>query len=149
MTDDLQNRGLPSEGPRDTGLGSDETRKADDMEPTGQDAPAGAPAGKPDWNAREWEGQNQPHARVPDAGTRATLEDAVTGEPKWNEHEVVGQGQGSPTEGPDDRVVPTEGDNEFSGHGHNPGGGERWADVDRGLPDDAADDAATRRERDR
>ncbi len=122
-------------------------RRADDLAPTGQDAPAGAPSARPDWNAHEWEGENQPHRRRMDTETSATLEDAVTGEPKWNEHEFVGEGQGSPDEGPAERVVPTEGDNEFSGHGHNPGGGERWADVDRGLPDDAVDDATVRRDR--
>jgi hypothetical protein len=109
--------------------------RADDFSTTGADDTPGAPTGRPDWSREEWEGQNQRHRTALDPETRGMVDDAVTGAPHWNEHEFVGEGQGADTEGPDERVVPTEGSNELSGHGHNPGGGERWADVDRGPAD--------------
>ncbi len=100
---------------------------------TRRDEMAAAPAGTPErprsWDREEWEGQNQ--TRKVDPDLRGTVDEAVTGAPRWNEGEVVGEGQGGPDEGPTRNVEPTEGDSELGGHGHNPGGGERWGDVDR------------------
>lgn len=89
---------------------------------------SGSGSAAPDWNREEWAGENEPHLDdIRDAA------DAVTGRREhWNAHEFVGEGQGAPDEGPEGLDPTIEGDNDLSGHGHNPGGGERWADVDRG-----------------
>lgn len=138
MTDDMNKRDVnPANDPDATG--SDEIRKADDRAASGGDAPAGAPTARPNWQASEWEGQNQPNRTQLDEAAHAAVNDATSGDLRWNEGEVVGERQGGPDEGPTERIVPSEGENEFSGHGHNPGGGERWADVDRG------DDAESKR----
>jgi hypothetical protein len=76
-----------------------------------------------DWERHQWEGEGQDD--LPDDRER---KDPV---PHWNKYEWEGEGQDdSPHE--DRPAEPMgEGDHEFSGHGENPGGGQRWARVDR------------------
>lgn len=77
------------------------------------------------WKREEWEGEGQddlPHDTAPDHEVE-----------HWRKEQWEGEGQ-------DEEALEThepveemgEGDSEFSGHGHNPGGGQRWADVDSG-----------------
>lgn len=77
-----------------------------------------------EWDRTEWEGEGQD-----DLPREAAPRDEV---PPWNKQQWEGEGQDDfPEEAPAPQPM-GEGNSEYSGHGHNPGGGKRWARVDRG-----------------
>ncbi len=78
-----------------------------------------------DWDKEQVEGEGQDdiphdHAPKPDQATH------------WNKQQWEGEGQDdTPLEQhPRTEAGLGEGDSELSGHGENPGGGKRWANVD-------------------
>jgi hypothetical protein len=76
-----------------------------------------------DWNREQWEGEGQddiPHTHEPKP-------DDV---PHWNKHQWVGEGQGDTDPAPHPDKDMEGGEHGYSGKAQNPGGGERWANVD-------------------
>lgn len=105
---------------------NDEATDRPGQQPARTQAPGTTPARE--WDREQWPGQNQP-GRDQEA---LIEEDEATGQvPRWNAHEFVGEGQGGPDEGPTGNDPTVEGESGYSGHGHNPGGGERWGAGDK------------------
>lgn len=77
------------------------------------------------WDRTQWEGEGQ--------NDRPREEGKGTQVPRWHKQQWEGEGQDDiPHELEEPAPEPMgEGDHEYSGHGENPGGGERWA---RGYP---------------
>lgn len=80
---------------------------------------------KEPWDREQWEGEGQD-----DIAGEHVPDDKAT---HWNKQQWEGEGQDdtpleSHTRESDEEMG--EGDSELSGHGQNPGGGQRWGDVD-------------------